>query len=299
MLMIGWDGLKNFCTRKCEPLCISVSVVHTHMRDAHTVKSLTYFKDSHFNKRMSPTMGPRFSHSLPVFLVIVISLISFFLLPISFLPAKYVPYHSSRRAIYAHSAKEVAAKSNADGYTHNSTIHRSLIPHAKRAVVFNDYVCKGAKLLDKIHNDPPLKHSWAPDDLQHNGWRAHPEDISEYQTAEDLEPILDTLGIPHGELDVRPVQWWQDLPFMDSSGHTNKVSYLQPYLSFSGLLRIRSIGKWSGHALVAYSLNCDKMLTGVIPARNRRTLPQRFHPVWEYHHRRVQLLATLSSWPNS
>ncbi|KAL8917190.1 MAG: hypothetical protein Q9208_008092 [Pyrenodesmia sp. 3 TL-2023] len=158
-------------------------------------------------------MGPKFSQHLSVFLVIVASLVSLFLLSSIFWPAHHFPYHTtypSRKA-----------RSDLDHYVNNFTMHHSPTPHTKRAVVFNDYVCKGGKLLDKIRNDPPLKHPWAPDDLQHNGWREHAEDISEYQTAEDLEPILDILGIPHGELDVRPVQWWQDLPFMDSSGHTN------------------------------------------------------------------------------
>ncbi|KAL8648497.1 MAG: hypothetical protein Q9210_004954 [Variospora velana] len=168
-------------------------------------------------------MGPRFSYRLPCLLVIVVSLLSLLFLPSVFSSVQYVPYHSSGRGLYAHSTGEVAANSNDDRYVRNSTIHCSPLLHAKRAVIFNDYVFKGDKLLDKIRNDPPLKHSWAPDDLQYNGWREHPENISEYETAEDLEPILDLLGIPHGELDVRPVQWWQKTPATGGHYHDDFI----------------------------------------------------------------------------
>ncbi|KAI4187808.1 MAG: hypothetical protein L6R41_002575 [Letrouitia leprolyta] len=61
----------------------------------------------------------------------------------------------------------------------------------------------------------------ANEDLQ-NGWtdRTH-QDVIEYQGPEDLAPIMEQLGIPHSDIDIHRQQWYQDRPFMDSSGHAN------------------------------------------------------------------------------
>ncbi len=131
-------------------------------------------------------------------------------------------YRSSRRDLYALSTEKIAAISDSHYHVHNSTVASSHHRHDKRADDFNDLVCKGKLLLDKIRNDPPSEEGWEVYDFKPNGWRKS-SDVFEYVAPKDLESILGELGIPHGPNDVLPVQWYQDLPFVDDNGHANTV----------------------------------------------------------------------------
>lgn len=118
--------------------------------------------------------------------------------------------------------------SNVNGDAH-ITSYSYRAHHSKRGISaeeFNAYVCKGERYLDTILHGQPLKHHWGPEDLQ-NGWtdRTH-QDVIEYQGPEDLAPIMEQLGIPHSDIDIHRQQWYQDRPFMDSSGHANTVSHI-------------------------------------------------------------------------
>lgn len=166
-------------------------------------------------------------------------LLLLFPLPDIVYTAKDVSSSNHHQTLSAHVIHERTAQayssSIADKHAHTVTTiththRRHRLERRIQADDFNTYVCKGDVLLGMILHGEPLKHHWGPGDLQ-NGWtkRGYQGDVMEYRTPEDLAPILEELGIPHGDFDIHLQQWYQDRPFTDSSGYANTVCHSSPH----------------------------------------------------------------------
>ena len=109
-----------------------------------------------------------------------------------------------------------------DEYSHNFSTngHNESPIIEKRDLDFELLVCKGGQLLEMIM-DAPANNPWVQEDLQ-NGWTKREDVVAE--PPEELDFVLDSMGISRSYIDVKPAYWNQDKTFVDADGNPDTVS---------------------------------------------------------------------------
>ena len=109
-----------------------------------------------------------------------------------------------------------------DEYSHNFSTngHNESRSIAKRDLEFDILVCKGGQLLDMILN-APANNPWTQENLR-NGWTKREDVVAE--PPQELDFVLDSMGISRSYVDVKPAYWNQDKSFVDADGKPDTVS---------------------------------------------------------------------------
>ncbi|KAL8655746.1 MAG: hypothetical protein Q9226_002918 [Calogaya cf. arnoldii] len=69
----------------------------------------------------------------------------------------------------------------------------------------------------------PTSNHWVEQDLQ-NGWTKREDVVAE--TPEELNFVLDSMGVSRDSVDVKPAYWNQDRPFIDADGNPDTVNFV-------------------------------------------------------------------------
>ncbi|KAL8888867.1 MAG: hypothetical protein Q9215_003778 [Flavoplaca cf. flavocitrina] len=112
-----------------------------------------------------------------------------------------------------------------DEYSHNLSTNGHGSPIIKRDLDFELLVCTGGQLLEMIMN-APANNPWVQEDLQ-NGWTKREDVVAE--PPQELDFVLDSMGISRSYIDVKPAYWNQDKTFVDADGNPDTPATLGYY----------------------------------------------------------------------
>ncbi|KAL8725976.1 MAG: hypothetical protein Q9166_007010 [cf. Caloplaca sp. 2 TL-2023] len=163
--------------------------------------------------------------SLPKFTLFLLFTASLALIlwPAAYKSSQYEPNHLSNKGFSPITVKEHETKIGIpfghNEYAHNFTAsNHQPIRHVKRAIDYDELVCRGRKLLKMIEQGPPADYVWHPEALG-NGWTWKRNILG--APPEELFASLRKLGVPTDVDNVHSIFLRQDKPFMDSGGHLN------------------------------------------------------------------------------
>ncbi|KAL8996224.1 MAG: hypothetical protein Q9169_004202, partial [Polycauliona sp. 2 TL-2023] len=114
---------------------------------------------------------------------------------------------------------KIAVPFGADDYSPNFSISGNQSSLVKRDADFDLLVCTGARLLDMVLRAPSANNPWVQQDLLQNGWTKK-ENVAA-QTPEELDFVMDSMGISRDPADVKPAYWNQDRVFVDADGNAD------------------------------------------------------------------------------